>query len=76
MSYEYGSQQVEIPNPFRFEGTVYTARAAVLCCSACMRCSRSEGSSQRTSGLLGTFVALGGTVLLGFGVFAAYRGPI
>jgi len=22
MPYEYGSQQVDIPNPFRFEGTV------------------------------------------------------
>ncbi len=30
MPYEYGSQQVDIPNPFRFEGIVYTARAAIL----------------------------------------------
>jgi hypothetical protein len=30
MPFEYGSQQVDIPNPFRFEGIAYTLRAAVL----------------------------------------------
>ena len=30
MPFEYGSQQVDIPNPFKFEGAAYTARAAVL----------------------------------------------
>ena len=30
MPFEYGSQQVDIPNPFRFEGMAYAARAGVL----------------------------------------------
>ena len=30
MPFEYGSQQVDIPNPFRFEGIAYTVRAAAL----------------------------------------------
>jgi DNA-binding response OmpR family regulator len=30
MPFEYGSQQIQIPNPFRFEGIAYTIRAAIL----------------------------------------------
>ena len=74
MPFEYGSQQVDIPNPFRFEGIAYTVRAAVLILLgliALLQVRTLVGEGQRAFGIA---VMLGGIALLGFGVFAAYRG--
>jgi hypothetical protein len=74
MPFEYGSQQVDIPNPFRFEGMAYTARAAVLIVLglfALLTVRTLVADGERT---VAAVVMLGGLSLLGFGVFAAYRG--
>lgn len=74
MPFEYGSQQVDIPNPFRFEGMAYTARAAVLIVLglvALLSVRALVADGERAAGIA---VMLGGLSLLGFGVFAAYRG--
>ncbi|HZF28272.1 MAG TPA: hypothetical protein VE907_04085 [Gammaproteobacteria bacterium] len=74
MSYEYGSQQVDIPNPFRFEGIAYAVRAAALLSFgvyALLGVRPLVAGGQRT---LAAIVMAGGVALLGFGVFAAYRG--
>jgi hypothetical protein len=74
MSYEYGSQQVDIPNPFRFEGIAYTVRAAALLSfgvAALLAVRPLVDGGQRAFAVI---VTAGGVALLGFGVFAAYRG--
>jgi hypothetical protein len=74
MPFEYGSQQVDIPNPFRFEGMAYTARAAVLIVLgviALLSVRTLVSDGERTVAIA---MMLGGLSLLGFGVFAAYRG--
>jgi hypothetical protein len=74
MPFEYGSQQVDIPNPFKFEGMAYTARAAVLIVLgliALLSVRTLVADGERSVAIA---VMLGGLALLGFGVFAAYRG--
>jgi hypothetical protein len=74
MPYEYGSQQVEIPNPFRFEGIMYTARAAVLILlglDALFQVRTLVAGGDRPLAIVDM---IGGLVLLGFGVYAAYIG--
>jgi hypothetical protein len=74
MPFEYGSQQVDIPNPFRFEGMAYTARAAVLIALGLVSLFTVRGLVTDGERVAGIAVALGGLALLGFGAFAAYRG--
>jgi hypothetical protein len=74
MPYEYGSQQVEIPNPFRFEGLVYTARAAVLILLGLYALFQVRTLVAAGDRPLAVVDMVGGMVLLGFGVFAAYVG--
>jgi hypothetical protein len=74
MSYEYGSQQVEIPNPFRFEGIVYTARAAVLILLGLYALFRVRALVAAGDRPLAIIDMIGGIVLVGFGVYAAYVG--
>ena len=74
MPFEYGSQQVEIPNPFRFEGAAYTARAAVLIVLGLLALLDVRDLVTAGERPLAGIVMLGGLALLGFGVFAAYRG--
>ena len=74
MPFEYGSQQVDIPNPFKLEGAAYTARAAVLIVLgvvALLTVRSLVGEGERAAAAA---VMLGGLGLAGFGVFAAYRG--
>jgi hypothetical protein len=74
MPYEYGSQQVQIPNPFRFEGTVYTARAALLLILGVyvlLEVREVVGNGQRLLGIVDT---VGGMLLLALGVFGVYVG--
>jgi hypothetical protein len=74
MPFEYGSQQVDIPNPFRFEGTAYTARAAVLIVMGLFALLTVRTLVADGERAIAGVVMLGGLSLLGFGVFAAYRG--
>jgi hypothetical protein len=74
MPYEYGSQQVEIPNPFRFEGVVYTARAAVLILLGLYALLQVRTLVAAGDRPLAIVDMLGGMVLVGFGVHAAYAG--
>jgi hypothetical protein len=74
MPYEYGSQQVEIPNPFRFEGIVYTARAAVLVLLGLYALFQVRALVDAGERPLAAVDMLGGMVLVGFGVYAAYVG--
>jgi hypothetical protein len=74
MPFEYGSQQVDIPNPFRFEGMAYTARAAVLIVLGLVALLSVRTLVADGERAVGVAVMLGGLGLLGFGVFAAYRG--
>jgi hypothetical protein len=74
MPFEYGSQQVDIPNPFRFEGMAYTARAAVLIVLGLVALLSVRTLVADGERAVAAVVMLGGLSLLGFGVFAAYRG--
>ncbi len=74
MPFEYGSQQVDIPNPFRFEGAAYTARAAVLILLGLYALLSVRGLVTQGERAVAGAVMIGGLCLLGFGVFAAYRG--
>jgi hypothetical protein len=74
MPFEYGSQQVDIPNPFRFEGAVYTARAAVLIVLGLLALLSVRSLVTEGERVAAAVMMLGGLGLLGFGVFAAYRG--
>jgi hypothetical protein len=74
MPFEYGSQQVDIPNPFRFEGFAYTARAAVLIVLGIVALLMVRGLVTDEQRFFAGVVMLGGLALLGFGVLAAYRG--
>ncbi len=74
MSYVYGSQQVDIPNPFRFEGIVYTIRAVALLVLGIVALLGVRGLVDSGQRLLGAIDTIGGIALIGFGVFAAYRG--
>jgi hypothetical protein len=75
MPFEYGSQQVDIPNPFKFEGMAYTARAAVLIALGLISLFTVRGLVvDEQARVAGIAVALGGLALLGFGAYAAYRG--
>ena len=74
MPFEYGSQQVDIPNPFRFEGMAYTARAAVLILLGLFALLSVRTLVLDGQRVVAGIVTVGGLCLLGFGVFAAYRG--
>ena len=74
MPFEYGSQQVDIPNPFRFEGAAYTARAAVLIVLGLFALLAVRTLVADGERAIAGVVMAGGLSLLGFGVFAAYRG--
>jgi hypothetical protein len=74
MPFEYGSQQVDIPNPFRFEGMAYTVRAAVLIVLGLIALLSVRTLVADGERAFGVAVMLGGLSLLGFGAFAAYRG--
>lgn len=74
MPFEYGSQQVDIPNPFRFEGAAYTARAAVLVLLGLFALQSVRTLVADGERPIAGVVMVGGLALLGFGVFAAYRG--
>ena len=74
MPFEYGSQQVDIPNPFRFEGAAYTARAAVLIVLGLFALLTVRTLVADGERAIAGVVMAGGLSLLGFGVFAAYRG--
>jgi hypothetical protein len=74
MPFEYGSQQVDIPNPFKFEGAAYTARAAVLIVLGLFALLTVRTLVADGERAIAGVVMLGGLSLLGFGVFAAYRG--
>ena len=74
MAYEYGSQQVNIPNPFRFEGVAYTIRAAVLILLGLYLLLQVRGLVAGGDRMLGVVDALGGMALVGFGIFSAYVG--
>ncbi len=74
MPFEYGSQQVDIPNPFKFEGAAYTARAAVLIVLGLITLLTVRSLVADGERVVAGIVTLGGLGLLGFGVFAAYRG--
>ena len=74
MPFEYGSQQVDIPNPFRFEGAAYTARAAVLVLFGLFALLSVRTLVADGERAIAGVVMAGGLALLGFGVFAAYRG--
>ncbi len=74
MPFEYGSQQVDIPNPFKFEGTAYTARAALLVALGLISLFTVRGLVADGERVAGIAVAFGGLALLGFGAYAAYRG--
>ncbi len=76
MPFEYGSQQVDIPNPFKFEGMAYTARAAVLIALGLISLFTVRGLVADGERGAGIAVALGGLALLGFGAYAAYRRPV
>jgi hypothetical protein len=74
MPFEYGSQQVDSPNPFRFEGAAYTARAAVLIVLGVIALLTVRPLVSDGERAIAGLVMVGGLALLGFGVFAAYRG--
>jgi len=74
MPFEYGSQQVDIPNPFKFEGMACTARAAVLIALGLISLFTVRGLVADGERVAGIAVAFGGLALLGFGAYAAYRG--
>jgi hypothetical protein len=74
MPFEYGSQQVEIPNPFRFEGAVYTARAVVLILLGLYALFQVRAIVAAGDRPLAIVDMVGGMVLVGFGVYAAYVG--
>ncbi len=74
MPYEYGSQKIDIPNPFRFEGVVYTIRAAGLIVLGLYGLLHVRALVDAGDRSLGVADMLGGLVLLGFGVFATYVG--
>jgi hypothetical protein len=74
MPYEYGSQQIQIPNPFRFEGVAYTLRAAVLVLLGLYALLRVRGLVGDGERLLAVVDMLGGLLLLGLGVFGVYVG--
>jgi hypothetical protein len=74
MPFEYGSQQVEIPNPFRFEGAAYTVRATVLVLLGLFALLSVRTLVADGERAVAAAVMIGGLCLLGFGAFAAYRG--
>ena len=74
MPFEYGSQQVDIPNPFKLEGVAYTARAAVLIALGVVALLGVRPLVADGERAVAAVVMLGGLGLTGFGVFAAYRG--
>jgi hypothetical protein len=74
MPFEYGSQQVDIPNPFKFEGAAYAARAAVLIVLGLVALLTVRSLVADGERVYAGVVTLGGLSLVGFGVFAAYRG--
>jgi hypothetical protein len=74
MPYEYGSQQIQIPNPFRFEGVAYTARSAVLFLLGLYALFQVRGLVSEGQRTLGVIETLGGMLLLALGVFGLYVG--
>jgi hypothetical protein len=74
MPYEYGSQQIQIPNPFRFEGVAYTARSAVLLLLGLYALFQVRGLVSEGQRTLGVIETLGGMLLLALGVFGLYVG--
>jgi hypothetical protein len=74
MPYEYGSQQIQIPNPFRFEGMAYTVRAGVLILLGLYALLQVRTLVSEGQRLLGIVDTLGGLLLLGLGVFGVYVG--
>jgi hypothetical protein len=74
MPFEYGSQQITIPNPFRFEGSVVAARGALLILLGLIVLFEVRdlvNAGQRNLGVVDT---IGGILLLGLGVFGVYVG--
>jgi hypothetical protein len=74
MPYEYGSQQVDIPNPFRFEGLVYTVRAAALLLLGLYSLFQVRSFVIANERTLGVVDMVGGLVLVALAVVAAYVG--
>jgi hypothetical protein len=74
MAYEYGSQRIDIKNPFRLEGAAYVARAAVLIVLALFLMLHVKDTVASGARNLGWIQMGGGIVLLGFGIAAAYQG--
>lgn len=74
MAFEYGSQQVEIPNPFRFEGAAYTVRAVVLIALGLYALLQVRDFVAAGERIYGVADMIGALVLIGFGIWAAYLG--
>lgn len=74
MPYEYGSEQIDIPNPFRFEGAAYTVRSVVLLILGLYTLLQVKDFVAAGQKVLAAGEMLGGMVLLGFGVFGLYVG--
>src|SRR4029453_16408627 len=74
MPYEYGSQRIDIQNPFKLEGLAHTARALVLILLAIVLMLDVQDTVKAGHRTLGWEEMGGALVLLGFGIAAAYRG--
>jgi hypothetical protein len=74
MPYEYGSQRIDIQNPFRLEGLAYAARALVLILLAVVLMFDVQDTVKSGHRTLGWEEMGGALVLLCFGIAAAYRG--
>jgi hypothetical protein len=74
MAYEYGSQQIEIRNPFRLEGVALVVRAVVLIALALYLMLQVKDVVATGARALGWIQMGGGILLLGFGLAAAYQG--
>ena len=74
MPYEYGSQSIDIKNPFRLEGIAYVGRAAVLILLAVLLMLDVQETVKSGHRTIGWEEMGGGLLLLGFGIAAAYRG--
>jgi hypothetical protein len=74
MPYEYGSQRIDIRNPFRLEGAAAAARAAIFILLAIYLMLDVKNTVAAGDRTLGWLQMGGGIVLLGLGIAAAYRG--
>ena len=74
MPYEYGSQQINIPNPFRFEGIVVALRGALLLLLGLLVLFQVRALVSDGQRVLGVIETIGGMLLLGLGVLGIYVG--